>query len=89
MNYAIFMDDPDLKKSFSVPFQMMIHGAKDDMIPMNLSGDGFLYVDETYLLFRWDNENIYYNIQKHTEEYLIDSKIFEINLPTPNDIWET
>ena len=55
----------------------------------NMGGDGGLYVDEEYLPFWWDNENIYYNIEKPTEEDLEELEIFDLNSPTPNDYWET
>ena len=46
----------------------MKHGSTVHMKPRNLGHDGSLYVDEEYLPFWWDNENIYYNIEKPTEE---------------------
>ena len=64
------------------------HGATVDMTPRNLGGDGGLYVDEEYLPFWWDNEKLYYNIEKPTEEELEELESFNINLPTPNNIWE-
>ena len=67
----------------------MKHGGTVDIKPRNLSHDGSLYVDEEYFLFWWDNENIYYNIDKPTEEDLKELESFEINSPKPNDIWET
>ena len=59
------------------------------MKPRNLGHDGSLYVDEEYLPFWWDNENLYYNIEKRTEYYLKELESFELNSPTPNDICET
>ena len=55
----------------------------------NLGSDGGLHVDEEYLLFWWDNEQTYYNIEKPTEEDLEELEICEINSLTSNDIWET
>ena len=49
---------------------MIKHGTTVDMTPRNLGGDGGLYFDEEYLQIGWDNENLYYNIEKHTEEDL-------------------
>ena len=46
MNYATFLDDTDEAESWSVPFEMMKHGGKADMIPSNLGGDGGLYFDQ-------------------------------------------
>ena len=67
----------------------MKYGETVDMTPRNLGGDGGLYSDEEYLQLWWDNENIYHNIEKPTEENLKDLERFGINIPTPNDIWET
>ena len=59
------------------------------MIPNNLGVDRGLYFNEEYLLFWWDNENIYYNIEKPTEEYLGELERSDLNSPAPNYIWET
>ena len=67
MNYATLLDDPNEIESLAFPFQMMEHGATVDMKPRNLDGDGGLYVDEEYLPFWWDNEKLYYSIEKHAE----------------------
>ena len=81
MNYVTLLDDPDETKSLDVHFDMMKHGAIVDMTHRNLGGDGGLYVDEEYLPFWWENEKLYYNIEKPTEEDLeeLDLDIFEIN----------
>ena len=68
---------------------MMKHGATVDMTPRNLVDDVGLYVNEDYLPFLWDNENIHYNIEKPTEEDLEELESFELNSPPPDDIWET
>ena len=49
---------------------MMEYGETFDMTPRNLGVDGGLYSDEEYLSIWWDNKNIYYNIEKPTEEDL-------------------
>ena len=67
----------------------MKHGATVDMTHRNLGGDGGLYVNEEYLPFWWYNENIYYNIEKPTAEDIEELDRFELNSPTPNNIWET
>ena len=89
MNHDNLLDDTTETESIAVPFDMMKNGATVDMTPRNLGGDGGLYFDEEYLPFWWDNEKIYYNIEKHTEEYIYEIESFEFNSPTPNDIWET
>ena len=66
---------------------MIKHEKNIDMTPRNMSVDGGLYVDGGYLPFCWDNENLYYNTEKPTEEDLEELKIFELNSPTPNNIW--
>ena len=50
---------------------------------------GFYMLMENILHFWWDNENIYYNIEKPTEEDIEELEIFDLNSPTPNDYWET
>ena len=57
---------------------MTKHGARVDMTHRNLVGDGGLYVDEEYLPFWWDNEKLYYNIQKPTEENIEELESFEL-----------
>ena len=68
---------------------MMEYGETFDMTPRNLGVDGGLYSDEEYLSIWWDNKNIYYNIEKPTEEDLRELERFELNSPKPNDIWGT
>ena len=68
---------------------MIKHWATVAMAPRNLGGDEGLYVDEEYLPFRWDNEKLYYNKEKLSEEELEELDMFELNSPTPNAIWET
>ena len=51
-------------------------GETVDITPRNLGGDGGLYVNEEYLLFWWDNENLFYNTEKSTEEYLEELERF-------------
>ena len=87
MNYATLLDDPDETESLAVPFQTTKHGATVDMTTRNLGGDRGLQVDEEYLPFWWDNEKLYYIIEKPTEEDIEELESFELNLPTPNDIW--
>ena len=55
------------------------------MTPRNLIVDGDLYVDEEYIPFWCDNEKLYYNIEKPTEEGLEELDIFELSSPTKND----
>ena len=62
MNYSRFLYYPNETQSLVFPFNMMKHGAKVDMAPMNLGGDKRLYVNEEYFPFYWDNEKLYYNI---------------------------
>ena len=88
MNYATLLDDTYETEYLAAPFEMMKHGATVDMTPMNLGGGGGLYVTEEYLSFWWDNEKLYYIIEKPNEEFLEELEIFEINSPTLNDIWE-
>ena len=56
----------------------MKHGATVDMTHINQVGVGCLYVDEGYIPFCWDNEKLYYNIQKPTEEDIEELDIFEL-----------
>ena len=89
MNYATLLDDPDETESLAVSFKKIKHGSTVDTTPRNLGSDGGLCVDEEYLPFWWDNENIYYNIKKPTEDDIEELETFELNSPTPNDVWET
>ena len=89
MNYSRFLYYPNETQPLVFPFNMMKHGEKVDMAPMNLGGDKRLYVYEEYLPFYWYNEKLYYNIQKTTEEYLEQLESSEINSSTLNYIKET
>ena len=58
---------------------MMKQGATVDITPINLGGDGGLYVNEEYIPFWWDNEKLYYNIYITTEEEHEELESFDIN----------
>ena len=78
-NTATLLDDTDEIESVALLVGIMKHGATVDMTPRYLGGDGVLYVDEEYLLFRWDNEKLYYNTEKPVEEDLKELDSFELN----------
>ena len=86
-NYTKFLDHPYEIESLAFPLGMMKHGTIVYTTPRNLGGDGGLYVDEEYLPFCWDNKNLYFSIDKPTEEDLEELDVFELNSPTPNGIW--
>ena len=88
MNYTTLFYDTYETKYLAVHIEIMKHESTVDMTPSNLGGDGGLYVDEEYLPFWWDNEKIYYNIEKTTEENLEEIESFDINSLKPNKNWE-
>ena len=57
----------------------MKHGSSVDMTPSNMGGDGGLYFNEEYLPFWWDDENLYYNTEKPTEDDIEELEIFQLN----------
>ena len=67
INYANLLDDPYETEYLALTFEMMKYGKTFDMIPNNPGGDVGLYIDEEYITFWCDNENLYYNKEKRNE----------------------
>jgi len=81
VNYATLINDADEFESLVVPFEMMKHGIKVDMIPPKYGGTGAIVVDEERLPFLFDEEKLYWKISTPTRDDLDTLKWIEINPP--------
>ena len=89
VNYATLNEDPDEKESLIVPFEVMRHGHVVDLTPKDLDGEGAMWVDEEYMPFVWDQEKLFFRIEKPNEGELGELEIFELNTPTPDEAFRS
>jgi hypothetical protein len=58
VNYATLVMDNTEYESLVVPFDMMKHGIKVDMVPPKYGGTGGITVDAEFLPYCFDNEKL-------------------------------
>jgi hypothetical protein len=75
------MDDTEYE-SLVVPFDMMKHGIKVDMVPPKYGGTGGITVDGELLPYCFDDEKLYWNIAKPTRDDMDILRWIELNPPT-------
>jgi hypothetical protein len=82
LNYAtLIMDDAEYE-SLVVPFDMMKHGIRVDLVPPKYGGTGGITVDGELQPYCFDNEKLYWNIPKPTRDDMDILRWIEINPPT-------
>jgi len=81
VNYATLIQDENEFESLVVPFEMMKHGVKVDMVPLKYGGTGGIKIDDEHLPFSFDDEKLYWEISKPTCDDLDTLKWFELNPP--------
>jgi hypothetical protein len=81
VHYATLVTDENEYESLLVPFEMMKHGVKVDMIPPKYGGTGSIMIDDELLPFLFDDEKLYWKISKPTQDDLDVLKWFELNQP--------
>ena len=83
INYATLLDDPTENESLCVPFDLMRHGIHVDLTPATLGGTGGIKIEDQFLPFEFDNEKLFYNISKPTQDDLDTLEWFELTSPCP------
>ena len=63
VNYATLVDDENEYESLVVPFEMMKHGIKVNMIPPKYGGKGAITIEDKQLPFTFDEEKLFWEIQ--------------------------
>jgi hypothetical protein len=81
VNYATLITDENEFESLVVPFEMMKHGVTVDMVPPKYGGTGGIRIDDEHLPFQFDNEKLFWEISKPTQDDLDTLRWFEINPP--------
>ena len=66
---------------------MVRHGVTVYLNSRTLVVEVGLFIEEEELPFCWDNEKVYYNIKKPIIQYLEELENFELNIPTPPEVW--
>jgi hypothetical protein len=83
VNYATLVMDNAEYESLVVPFDMMKHGIKVDMmVPPKYGDTGGITVDGELLPYCFDNEKLYWNISKPTRDDMDTLIWIEIYPPT-------
>jgi hypothetical protein len=78
VHYATLIRDENKFKSFLVPFEIMKHGVKINMIPPKYGGTRSILVDDKTLPFLFDDEKLYWKISMPTGDDLDTLKWFEL-----------
>ena len=78
INCATLVEDKDEKESLCVPFSLMQHGIKCDLTPRKYGGKGGITVNNIFLPFEFDEEKLFYRIQKPTIDDLDTLEHFEL-----------
>jgi hypothetical protein len=80
-HYATLIKEEEEFESLLVPFEMMKHGMKVDMIPQKYGGTGSILVDGETLPFMLDDEKLYWEISIPTRDDMDSLKWFKLNPP--------
>ena len=78
-NNSTLIEDDSEFESLCVPFLGMKHGVKFDMTPIKFGGKGGMYIEQEFFPFEFDDEKLFFNIQKPTKEDLDTYEWFELN----------
>jgi hypothetical protein len=81
VNYATLIPDANEFESLVVPFDMMKHGTKIDMIPVKHGGTGAIKINDELLPYMFDDEKLYWKIVKPTRDDMDTLRWFELNPP--------
>jgi hypothetical protein len=81
VNYATLIKDEHEYESLLVPFEMMRHGVKVDMVLPKYGGTGSISINDESLTFLFDDEKLYWEISKPSQDDLDTLKWFELNPP--------
>ena len=82
VNYATLVMDEAEYESLVVPFDMMKHGIKVDMVPPKYGGTGGITIDGELLPYCFDNEKLYWHIEKPTRDDMDTLRWIELSPPT-------
>jgi hypothetical protein len=82
VNYATLIADENEYESLVVPFELMKHGIQVDMTPQKYGGAGAITVDGERLPYKFDDEKMYWVIERPTRDDLDTLKWVELNPPT-------
>jgi len=81
MNNASLVEDDRESESLAVPFDMMRHGVSVDVTPCMYGGKQGITVDSQFLRCNYDQEKVFYFIQKPTQQDLDTFQEYEITSP--------
>jgi hypothetical protein len=81
VNYATLVDENNEYESLVVPFDMMKHGIKVDMVPPRYGGAGGITVEGELLPYCFDDEKLYWHISKPTQDDMDTLRWIELNPP--------
>ena len=81
VNYATLVQDDHELESLVVPFEMMKHGIKVDMIPPKYGGTGAIHVEGEQFPFLFDDEKLFWHISKPNQDELDTLRWIELTPP--------
>jgi hypothetical protein len=83
INYATLVEDSQERESLCVPFDMMRHGIKMDLTPRKFGGEGGMRVEEEFFPFNFDDEKLFFEIERPTPEDMETYDWYELTSPYP------
>jgi len=84
VHYATLISDDNELESLCTTMDLGAHGVQIEGIHPHANTRCGLTVNNKFMEFDWDNESIFFQISKPTEEELETYDIFELNSPLPN-----
>jgi hypothetical protein len=86
LNYVTLLDDANENESLLKPFACMRHGVSMDLTPVKHGGEGGMNVEGQFFPFEYDDEKLYFKIEKPTIEDLDYYNCFELTSPLDDTI---
>lgn len=83
INYVTLLEDEDKTKLLCILFQAMQHGVEFDLTPTSLGGKGGMRIEDKFFLFNFNEEKLYLNIERPTNQDLETLEWFKLSLPHP------
>jgi hypothetical protein len=81
--YATLVEDSQENKSLYVPFDMMRHGVKMDLTPGKFGGEGGMRDEDEFFPFNFDDEKLFFEIERPTPEDMETYNWYELTSPYP------
>lgn len=83
-NNTTLLEDKTERESLAVPYDMMRHGIRVDIVSLKHGGRQGIWVENEYFALHYDEEKTYFTITKPTAEEMDQLEAFELTSPYPH-----